>query len=372
MKRSHLVAITLSSVLLASCASAPKEVDNSPLIRTAVVSSSIQNGGLKGFFANQTERKVSVMDQISRIDNQVALSGSILSRVSKKQNLSNIVRLDRDVEWSMDNRAKTYRECPIGGCKTASFGLEALMRDDGFEEEEGGANRIEDSCQVTITENSLTMAPTGASRNVNGFDSTEHALQWTVRGEDTEGKTFHNEISVINWMTPITGDIEEAVNMHAAFNKNYQSKLSDQFPEETYQVIPEEVLEVFFSAFTAGMSEAEVQALLKKFEGLSVPEGYSVSNKFTWEARNETCAEPPEPVAEQEDELDTGSLSGLLGSVGKKILKQEVDKKKAAKAREIALRPLLSVLTDVKSIQILDIRESQLTVPSQFKLLNRT
>lgn len=371
MHKPHIVAITLSSVLLTSCASAPKEVDNTPLIRTAVVSTTIQNGGLKGFFANQTDRTVSVMDQISRIDNQVALTGSILSRVSKKQSLSDIVRLDRDLEWSMDNRAKTYRECPIGGCQTTSFGLEALLQDDGFENDEE-ANEIDESCQITITENSLTMAPTGASRNVNGFDSTEHALQWTVRGEDTEGKTFHNEISVINWMTPITGDIEEAVNMHAAFNSNYQSRLSDRYPDATYQVIPEEVLEVFFNAFTAGMSEAEVQALLKKFEGLSVPEGYSVSNKFTWEARNETCAEPPEPVAEQEDELDTGSLSGLLGSVGKKILNQEVDKKKAEKAREIALRPWLSVLTDVKSIQILDIRESQLTVPSNFKLLNRS
>ena len=65
-------------------------------------------------------------------------------------------------------------------------------------------------------------------------------------------------------------------------------------------------------------------------------------------------------------------IFGLLKSVGKKVIKQEVDKKKAEKAREIALRPVLSVLTDVKSIEILEIRESQLTVPEKYKLLNRS
>ncbi|MBX2880379.1 MAG: hypothetical protein KTR32_10630 [Granulosicoccus sp.] len=366
MKYTFAVAVTLSSTLLVSCASTP-EVDNTPLIRTAVVKSTIQNGGIKGFLANQTDRSVSVMDQISRIDNQIKFTGSILGRVAKKQSQSDIVRLDRGVEWSMDNRRKTYRECPLGGCETASYGFESLQRDDGFENEE-----IDESCKITVTDNALKMAPTGAARNVNGYQATEHLLQWTIRGNDDQGKTFHSEISVTNWMTPITGDIAEAVNMHASFDRNYRSKLAERYPDNAYRVIPPEVFEIFFRQFTAGMSEAEVQKLLNKFTGLKVPEGYSVSNKLTWEARNETCAEPPEPKDEEKDTLDTGSIKGLLASVGKQVIKQEIDKKKAEKAREIALSPILSILTDVTSIEILDIRESQLTVPTKYKLLNRS
>ena len=120
------------------------------------------------------------------------------------------------------------------------------------------------------------------------------------------------------------------------------------------------------------MIAPEIQRLLAKFQGLQVPQGYSVSNKFTWEAKNDTCAAPPEPDEGEEDALDTGSISGLLKSVGKKVVKQEIEKKKAEKAREIALRPILSVLTDVKSIDILEIRESQLSVPAKYKLLNRS
>ncbi len=371
MKFKQFAVLTLSSAVLVGCASKPpKVVDNSPLIRTAVVTSTIKNSGIKGFFGNQTDRSVSVMDQITRVDNQVKYTGSVLGRLSKKQSVSDIIRLDRNLEWNMDNRAKTYRECPIGGCLTTSAKYEALLQDDGFESDE--QNDIDESCQITITENTFTMAPTGAQRLVNGYDSTEHALNWTVRGKDPEGKTFHSEISVINWMTPITGDIAEAVSMHNAFNQNYQTQLKGRFPLNTYQVIPADTLEVFFKAFTAGMSEVEANKLLKKFEDLQVPEGYSVSNKFTWDARNETCAEPEEPEQEEEDKLNTGSLTGLLASVGKQVIKQEVDKKKKEKAREIALRPVFSVLTDVKAIEIRDIRESQLSVPAKFKLLNRS
>ena len=366
MKNTYVLALTLSTTMLAACASAP-EVDNTPLIRTAIVNSTIQNGGIKGFLANQTDRSVSVMDQISRIDDQIKFTGSILGRVGKKQSISDIVRLDRGLEWSMDNRRKTYRECPLGGCKTASFGFEGLQNDDGFEDEE-----FDETCQITVTENSLKMSPTGESRIVHGYQSTEHLLEWTIRRKDDQGKNFHSEISVANWMTPITGDIAEAVSMHAAFDRNYRNSLANRYPDTMYGVIPPEVLEIFFGAFTAGMSDAEIRKLLNKFKGLNLPEGYSVSNKFTWDAKNETCAAPQEPKEEDNDVLDTGSLSGLLKSVGKQVVKQEVEKKKAEKEREIALRPILSILTDVTSIEIRDVRESQLTVPAKYKLLNRS
>lgn len=369
MKNAKIFTLSLVTTLLTACASPAPEVDNTPLIRTAVVKSSIQNGGLKGFLANETDRTVSVMDQISRIDNQTKFTGSILSRVGKKRSQSDIVRLDRGLEWSLDNRAKTYRECPLGGCKTTSFGLESIQHDDGFEEDEEGFN---ETCQITVTENSLKMSPTGASRVVNGFQSTEHLLEWKVRGKDDQGQTFLSEISVVNWMTPVTGDIAEAVNMHAAFDRNYRNTLATNYPDNLHELIPLQVQEVFLRAFTAGMSDPEIQRLLAKFQGLQVPQGYSVSNKFTWEAKNDTCAAPPEPDEGEEDALDTGSISGLLKSVGKKVVKQEIEKKKAEKAREIALRPILSVLTDVKSIDILEIRESQLSVPAKYKLLNRS
>jgi len=366
VKYNQVLVVALTTTLLSSCASTPEVVDNTPLIRTAVVKSTIQNGGLKGFLANETQSTFSVMDQIARQDNQIKFTGSILGRVGKKQDLSDIVRLDRQLEWSMDNRRKTYRECPLGGCKRTSYGVEGLQNDDGFEDE-----GVDESCDIAITENSLTMAPTGQSRVVNGYQATEHLLEWTIRGKDSEGKTFHSEISVANWMTPITGDIAEAVNMKVAFDRNYQRALADRYPDAVYGVIPPEVLEIFVRALTAGMDEAEANRLWNKFKGLQVPQGYSVSNKFKWEGRDETCAAPKEPE-EEKSVLDTGSLSGLLKSVGKQVIKQEVDKKKAEKAREIALRPFLSILTDVTSIEILEIRESQLTVPAKFKLQNRS
>ena len=61
-----------------------------------------------------------------------------------------------------------------------------------------------------------------------------------------------------------------------------------------------------------------------------------------------------------------------MESVGKKIIKQEIDKKLEEKAREIELRPILNILTEVESIEIRDIRESKLTVDSDYNLANRS
>lgn len=368
MKTTNALTVLLSTTWLVACASPAPVVDNSPLIRTAVVKTTIQNSGIKGFFANETEQTVNVMDQVSRIDNEIKFTGSLLGRFGSKQSQSDIVRLDRGVEWSLDNKSKNYRECPLGGCKTTSFGFEALQQDEGFE---GNEEDFDESCQISITENTLKMAPTGETRLVNGYQSSEHLFEWTVRGKDEEGKTFLSEITAVNWMTPITGEIAEVVNMHATFDRNYRNSLPDQYPDKLHDVISDEALEVFLKAFTAGMSEEEKTSLLNKFDGLSVPEGYSVSNKLTWQAKDETCAAPKDPEQAEEDSLDTGSFAGLLKSVGEKVVKQEIDKKKAEKAREIELRPILTVLTEVKSIEITEIRESQLSVPEKYKLVNR-
>jgi len=69
--------------------------------------------------------------------------------------------------------------------------------------------------------------------------------------------------------------------------------------------------------------------------------------------------------------LNTSSIKGLLGSVTKQIVKQEVDKKAAEKAREIELAPIFIYIVDVTSVEMADIRESQLSVPSNYKLITR-
>lgn len=366
----HTAVVVLAAASLTGCASKPAEVDNTPLIRTAVIKTTVENSGIKGFFGNKTDRTVSVMNQISRIDEKIAPTGSVLSRIGRKQDRSDIIRLDRDLEWAIDNRKKTYSECPIGGCAPVLFNLQALHQQDASEAEEYEDEL--DSCVVSITENSISYEPTGQSRTVNGFPAVEHEFNWTIRGKDDAGETFHNEISVINWMTPVTGVVGEAVAMHAAFDRNYRSRLAQRIPENAYGVLPPEVAEIIVTQLTAGMEEAEIDALLRKFAQLSIPEGYSISNKVSWDAHNNTCTEPPEPEEEKNDSLDTSSFSGLLRSVGKRVVDQEVDRRKAEKAREISLRPILSVLTDVQSIDILDIRESKLTVQDSFRLVDRS
>ena len=367
MTTRKVIPVAMISAALTACASTP-EVDNTPLIRTAVITTEIQNGGVKGFMANETLERFHVMDEISRVDSEFQFTGGVLSRVGGKKSKSEILRLDRGLEWDMDNRKKTYRECPIGGCKTASFGFEGIMGDDQFESED---DQLDDACEIVITDNSLSSKPSGQTRTINGFNASEHLFTWNIEGEDSEGNTMRNEITLSSWMTPIEGSVQEALTMKVAFDENYQRAINNEIPDGVYEVLPREAAEVLTKFMTAGMSEAEKSELWEKFADLQAPSGYPVSTKFQWNSRNDTCAAPEEPEAE-DDQLDTGSLSGLLKSVGSQIVKQEVKKREEAKKREIALRPVFSLVTEVKSIEIKDIRESQLTVPANYKLQNRT
>jgi hypothetical protein len=279
------------------------------------------------------------------------------------------LRIDRDLEWDMDNRKKTYRECPLGGCKTTSFLSEGIYGDDQFESED---DKIEESCIVSITENSLSSKPTGETRDVNGFNASEHLITWNIEGEDSAGETLRNEITVSRWMTPIEGELQEALSMKVAFDENYRRAISAKIPDNAYQVLPKEAAEILIKLLANGMNDSAAQSLWDKFKTLEVASGYPVSTKFQWNARNDTCAAPPEPTEESESKLDTSSFRGLLESVGSQVIKQEVDKREAAKQREIELRPLFSLVSNVKSVEILDIRESKLTVPAKYKLLNRS
>ncbi|MEE9321762.1 MAG: hypothetical protein V3U76_15050 [Granulosicoccus sp.] len=109
------------------------------------------------------------------------------------------------------------------------------------------------------------------------------------------------------------------------------------------------------------------------FKGLFASDGIQVVNTVVDMRRvNETCAAPPEAEAEEEDKLNTSSIGGLLQSVGEQLIKQEVKKKQDEKLREIELAPLFSYIEELKSIEIGDVHESQLSVPVNFKLDNRS
>jgi len=358
--------VALCAVLILSgCASKPAVVDDSPLVHAAIVTSDVRNNGFKGLFASDGIRVVSTVADMQRVDDRFKYTGSIMGRVGGKQNRSEIVRLDKRLEWYLDNRKKRYVECELGGCRALATYQQEVFGGEEYEPE------ADESCVLKTTEHSFSIKKTGVQRDINGFPAEEYSIDWQLSLQDTAGKKAQNHIAITLWTTPVVGEITEAVQLQNAFDQRYRQAVKLAMSDQLQAVFPDDVLEVLTKYLFKSMSEADQAQLTKLIRNEAPITGYPVSRKIQWDGKNETCAAPPEADTEDEDRLNTSSIGGLLRSVGKQVIKQEVKKKQDEKRREIELAPLFSYIEDVKKIEIGDVHESQLSVPGNFKLDNR-
>lgn len=359
-------ALALLTISIVGCASKPVE-DTSPLVRTAVVKSEVSSTGVKGLFGYEGTYTSSTATDIRRRDDTFKFSGSIMSRIGGKQDRSNIVRLDKGVEWALDNKKKRYSECPLGGCQSDFDGF--LSGEYAQEEEE---NFEEDSsCELTAVNHTFDVRKSGQNRDINGFNADEYVVDWRMSATDNQGKTLENIVAINLWTTPQTPRIDEAIRMQNAFDTKYATARGETYPANVQKALPPEVIDLFTKFLLNSLTEADLAKLKSLMARAADIQGFPVSRKVKWDARNDTCSAPPEPQAEEQSRLNTSSFSGLVKSVGKQIVGQEIDKKMDEKKREIDMAPIMLFVEDVKSIEIGDIRESQLNIPAKYKLVNR-
>jgi len=367
----RVTAILTGLVFLQACASKPPAVpDTTPLVKSSIVTSNIKNNGFKGQFANDTVQVRKTVANMQRIDSDSKFTGSILGRIGGKQSRSEIIRLDKNLEWHLDNKTKRYRECQIGKClQLSSLKADAFS---GETAEEIEQEQAIDECPLTLSQNEFSIKRTGETRELNGFPATEYKVDWKLGATDSAGKTALSVITIDVWTTPETGALAEAIAMQSEFDRALQQRLEGDLPAVFLKAAPAASLDFVLQYLLDGIGERDKQKIEALMAKATEIKGFPISQKFQWDSKNETCAAPPEPEAEKKNTLDTGSLSGLLSSVGKQLVNQEVEKKKEEKRREIALQPILSVIEEIKSIEIIEIRESQMSVPSNYKLENRS
>jgi|GEM_PF-1504012 len=374
--RAALLSVSSLALLQAGCAEQPI-IDDSPPVRAAVVTTDIRNSGFKGAFANDTVQVVSTAVDAQRIDQRMEFTGSILSRFGGEQDSSEIVRLDRELEWFLNNEKERYYECPLGGCTTTTgYSLDAFTGEGlggtGPDGEEEGAGSLQQRCPLTTVENRFEIVKTGQQRQINGFPAEEYQLEWVTALEDPDGNLSRNRISSTTWTTTESGEVAEAARLQRAFEQRYRSALEQPMPDSYYAMLSEETVELVSRFLLAGMSEADIEKLSRMVADAEPVDGYPVSTKVRWEGQNATCQAPAtEEAPDDSGRLDTSSFKGLLGSIGKNIVGQEVDDRIEREQRRMAMAPYFSLITEVKSIEIGDVRESRLSVPTGYKLDNR-
>ncbi|MBX2883037.1 MAG: hypothetical protein KTR32_24000 [Granulosicoccus sp.] len=371
MSINRLLSLLLLSQLLGGCASSgPDEqlnIDDSPPIRSAVITTEIKNGGFKGLLASDTIVELLVANQMSRIDSQTILADDIVGPVPKRQDRSRIRRLDRELEWYLDNQQKTYRQCPLGGCKpttedSSSAKIDALT--------EMQISPVDESCVIRVTESNLSVKPTGEFHAINGFYASEHLLRWNIKAEDSDGNELINEITISTWLAPIEEGLGEVLAMKTVFYDTYHSAIADEVSDVGYQLLPEQASNFLLDYLTIGMTSSDAKKLRDQFLGVPLPRGYPVSNQLQWNGTNDTCSASVEPDGIDDMQVVSArSYRELMGSAGSSAQVQLPDNAQLDKS-EIDMQLMLLMSSQVKSVEIMDVSQSRLIVPNQYKLLD--
>ena len=335
--------------------------------------------GLAGFGNGTSERTWVIAGDKSRSDEQFTYTGRFktLAGGGKPRSSASIMRLDRDLMWSLDLQKKEYEELTFAQVREA---MEKGMADarGGVDDSEGGrAKDVEMTYRVDVQR-------TGKKDKVNGFDAENVIVTVTATPKDAQAGESAGSyaLKMDQWLsTQVPGQAEVA-----AFYRRYAEKMGFD-PQMQGQ----------FAGLMRQYGDAVKQAAdkLKDLKGYPVrstvtmslgaeptPEQQARIEKSRAEAQAKRTEEKTKKEAKEDDEakvqagvsLSGGNVSGALGGfLGRKLGKtagKKADAGASSQGSGSGTPGGFTVVTDVLSIST-GAAGVSFDVPSDFKKVER-
>lgn len=329
--------------------------------------------GLAGFGNGTTERTVVIAGDKSRSDDQYTYTGRFktLAGGGKPRTQTDIVRLDREVLWSLDPSKKQYTE-------TTFAEMRELMAKGVAEMQEPENRKAAEDADLTYT---VDVQRTGKKEKVNGFDAENVIITVTAtaRGKES-GQGGSYRIRMDQWLAPSVPGQAEA----QAYYRRFAEKMG--LDPQMRQL----------SGLLAQYGEALKRAAekMKDLQGYPVrstttlglgaeptPAQRAQTEKAGAEAKKANAEEKAKAEAKEDDEakaeaagsLASGNVGGAIGGLlGRKLGKSAAKKAEAgAASQESGGAPGgLTITTDVLSVTTGPAAAS-FDVPSDFKKVER-
>lgn len=291
--------------------------------------------GLAGFGNGTSERTFVIAGDKSRSDDQFTYTGRFktLAGGGKPRSSAEIVRLDREVVWSLDPQKKQYTEMTFAE-------MRALVAA-GVAEAQAGAEKPgnEPARDVEMTYR-VDVQRTGKKDKVNGFDAENVIVTITATAKDKkDGGSGGYTMKMDQWLSAqVPGQAEVT-----AFYRRYAEKMGFD-PQMRGQ----------FAGLMAQYGDAVKQAAekLKDLKGYPVrstvtltlgaeltPEQQAQLEKSRAEANAKRAEEKTKQEAKEDDEakaeaagsLASGNVGGAIGGfLGRKLGKSAEKKAEAA------------------------------------------
>jgi len=334
--------------------------------------------GLAGFGNGTSERTIVIAGDKSRSDEQFTYTGRFktLAGGGKPKSSADIVRLDRDLLWSLDLQKKQYTELTIAELRAMME--QGLARAEAREPGAGPARDVEMTYKVDVQR-------TGKKEKVNGFDAENVIVTITATPKDAaSGESAGSyTLKMDQWLAAQVPGQSEVV----AFYRKYAEKMGFD-PQVQNQ----------FAGLMAQYGEAVKQAAerLKDLKGYPVrstvtmtlgaeptPEQRARIEKSRAEAEARRAEEKSKQEAKEDDEakvqagvsISRGNVGGAIGGLlGRKLGKAAEKKAEAGAASQgsgsgtpggfTSTTDVLSITTGAAGVSF--------DVPSDFKKVERS
>lgn len=309
----HLFSAALAGLLLPGCS---KEVlPDYPQHGTAVTRTYFHNLGFKGLLASESTRTVSTRADMRREEDEFKFTGVVMKHLVGGRGGAVIWRADKNKQWRLDPKAKTYVECPLLGCPASRGPREARPEPAPRPEPQ----RRKPSCALTLVKNKFSVDAAGETREINGFKAKRYKASWEVVLQDKDKKKDTSLVTIDIWTTPENDPRMEAVR---AVERNFEQHLREKAPDRSgvAKVVPAEAMQVIALQFLAGLPADQRAAVTSSSAELSKIHGRPVSTRLEWNLGGDACQgdRSAAPKEERSSGLDVFSgVSGLLGGAGK-------------------------------------------------------
>lgn len=343
--------IFMSAAFVLLLASAPAFAD-------AIIRQRAESNGYRGMgaFESETTREISGLK--SREEGTFKFTGAILGRLtSKKQGDVEILRVDLDKKWTLDEKKKTYTEDSI----TPKPG----DKDDEEAKEEKKAEESKPTHRIKKT--SFDVKTTSDKKTINGFEAQRYAVEFVMEVEEIATKDVTTyKMLADQWLTPWTKTLRAASDEDNRFTQAHLKKLGVELSAQDKAQMG---LTALMMLTQAGGPELQ-KTLGDMKKKLAKMDGYTVRTVSRWYA-----AAPPskkkkakEAAVEDDEPVDVSNgVGGLLGGLAKKAAAKKA--RKMADEREAAQegKPAFETTTEILSVSDASLPKDAFEIPEGFK-----
>jgi len=354
--RHTTIALAVAAALAGCASKVEAPADTSPANTTAVFETLVVNGGIMGAFPFEVQEKHFVRADRRRDEHAMkgtgTFTGWLVSAVSGEGDTT-VVRLDSDKRWAINNGKKEYTECPAHGCPVTP--REQKPRPESQQQEP--KQQAEKGCTARIASNTFDVKDTGATREINGFNTNNYSVSWVVRLQDPQKRVTTSTVSADVWTTPVSAEMRHAFNTESAFFRAFGSGARPTRTNAEAKAIPPEVTGMM-TAYLSSLSPSDRAALQNIGYQLARIKGYPIQTKIEWRVAGNACGSDSQSSQQSSPSSAGGVASALGGLFGKKDTQPASDK------------PILSFTVETKAIKVEPVRDSVFGVPAGYKRTN--